>query len=269
MELSSLRKKPHLSASAIGDYVECGLLYKFGRIDKLKIDGKSDALEFGSVIHKVLEEYYREKMVGTKMSIKDIHESFETNWHKAAKDRDDIQYTKGRTFKSVLMEGKDLLTVWFNKLPDDNFNILGIEEAFSFTLPGISHPIIGAMDLIEEDDAGTIIITDFKTSSRAYSADEVDNNQQLTIYQMAGKAKGFSDFEILLKFDCLIKTKTPKFEQYYSIRTDTDETRMVRKAQAVWRGIKQGVFVPNDTSWKCNNCFYKKPCDDWLEGRIS
>ena len=100
-----------------------------------------------------------------------------------------------------------------------------------------------------------------------------DKNQLCFLFgkenPMEDSAKGFSDFEILLKFDCLIKTKTPKFEQYYSIRTDTDETRMVRKAQAVWRGIKQGVFVPNDTSWKCNNCFYKKPCDDWLEGRIS
>ena len=31
MSLTELRQKPHLSASSIGDYVECGLLYKFGR----------------------------------------------------------------------------------------------------------------------------------------------------------------------------------------------------------------------------------------------
>ena len=73
---------------------------------------------------------------------------------------------------------------------------------------GCPVPIIGAIDLVEEDIAGTIIVTDFKTSGRAYSNDEVDRNFQLTLYQMAVKANGFSDAEILLRFDCLIKTKT-------------------------------------------------------------
>ena len=40
-------------------------------------------------------------------------------------------------------------------------------------------PIIGAVDLVEQDHAGTIIITDFKTSARAYSNDEVDRSFQL------------------------------------------------------------------------------------------
>jgi RecB family exonuclease len=41
------------------------------------------------------------------------------------------------------------------------------------------------MDLVEEDSAGTIIITDFKTSVGLFSKDEVDQNQQLTMYQIA------------------------------------------------------------------------------------
>ena len=75
----------------------------------------------------------------------------------------------------------DFLAMWNNKLPDDNFRVIGIEQAFSFHLPGIPTPFIGAMDLIEEDSSGTIIITDFKTSGRKYSADEVDQNQQLLL----------------------------------------------------------------------------------------
>ena len=67
-----------------------------------------------------------------------------------------------------MMNGIDLLTAWYHKLPDDDFKVIGIEEAFSFNLPGVSVPIIGAIDLAEEDESGTIIITDFKTSGRAY-----------------------------------------------------------------------------------------------------
>ena len=269
MVLSELRQQPHLSASSINDYVECGLLYKFGRIDRLPMEFKSDALEFGSVIHLVLGEYYETKMVGERMSLKDVHRSFEEHWHKAAEGRTDIRYANGKDFETLLMEGTDLLTAWYMKLPEDDFKVLGIEEAFSFKILGVEIPIIGAMDLIEEDEAGTIIITDFKTSGRAFSVDEVDSNFQLLIYQMAAKANGYGDREIILKFDTLIKTKKPKFEQYFTIRSEIDEIRAVKKIQTVWNGIKNEVFIPNDTSWKCKNCSYKTACEEWFLRRAA
>ena len=266
MILSDLRQQPHLSASSIGEYVECSLLYKFGRIDKLPMEHKAEALEFGTCIHRVLEQFYCARMIGEKMLLKDVHQIFDTTWTGIAKDNDDIRYAEGNDFKSILMYGKDLLTAWYNKLPDDGFTILAIEDAFSINLPGIPIPIIGAMDLVEEDSAGTIIITDFKTSGRAYSKDEVDQNQQLTMYQIAAKRNGYADREILLRFDTLIKTKTPKRKEYWTTRSELDERRLIKKANQVWDGISKGVFVANDTSWKCKGCAYKQACDIYLEG---
>jgi len=266
MVLSELRQTPHLSASSINEYVECSLLYKFGRIDKLPMEFKSDALEFGTCIHRVLEAYYSAKMMGDRMLLKDVHEFFVFKWLDIARGRDDIRYAVGNDYNSLLMFGRDLLTAWYTKLPDDDFTILAIEEAFSFNLPGIDIPIIGAMDLVEQDSCGTIIITDFKTSGRAYSKDEVDQNQQLTMYQIAAKQNGYGNREILLRFDTLIKTKVPRFEQYWTTRTELDERRLIKKARQVWDGISKGVFVANDTSWKCKGCAYKKACDAYLEG---
>ena len=57
MILSELRQQPHLSASSIGEYVECSLQYRFGRLDRLPIEFKSDALIFGTCIHRVLEQF--------------------------------------------------------------------------------------------------------------------------------------------------------------------------------------------------------------------
>ena len=262
--LAELRKTEHLSASSIGTYVECSLLYKFSKIDKLPIEQKSDAMEFGSAIHWVMEQYYQEKMIGEKLLLKDIHELFEKSWRMRVEDKTDIQYNKGHDFQSLLMLGKDLLTVWYQKLTDDNYTILGVEEAFSFYMPGIELPFIGGIDLIEEDDVGTIVVTDHKTSARAYSATEVDQNQQLTLYQLALKSMGYGDREILLKFDTLIKTKTPRFEQYFTVRTEIEEHRLVRKYLKVWEAIKSGIYIPNDTSWKCPSCLYKNACDQWF-----
>lgn len=264
MKLSDLRKEDHLSSSSINDYVECGLLYKFGRIDRLPMEFKPDAMEFGSVIHLTLGEFYQFKMVGDILSLKEVQKSFETNWRLMAEGREDIKYSKGKDFETYLLEGKELLAVWYSKLPDDDFKVLSIEEAFRFKIPGIPIPIIGATDLVEEDSAGTIIITDWKTSGRSYSLDEVDKNIQLTIYQMAMKKSGYGNREILLKFDTLIKTKTPKFEQYWTTRTEIDERRLTKKISRVCEGIRKAVFVPNDTSWKCKNCHFKQACDEWF-----
>ncbi|MFC1881529.1 PD-(D/E)XK nuclease family protein, partial [Thermodesulfobacteriota bacterium] len=110
---------------------------------------------------------------------------------------------------------------------------------------------------------------DFKTSARAYSVDEVDKNFQLLIYYMAARANGYADREIILKFDTLIKTKKPRFEQYFTVRSEIDEIRAIKKIQAVWNGIKSGVFVPNDTSWRCSGCAYKTACDEYLTRRAA
>lgn len=265
MNIMELKKKPHLSASAVNDYIDCGLLYKLGRIDKLPLEFKSDALEFGTVIHKVLDTFHQERMIGNRLLIKDLHQLFEKYWKESTEGRTDIQYAEGKNSEKLLLEGKELLTTYYDKLPKDEFKILAIEEAFSFTLEGLPIPIIGAFDLIEEDESETITIVDWKTSGRAYSNDEVDKNLQLTLYQMAAKANGYAGREILLRFDCLIKTKTPKFEPYYTTRNEKDERRAIKKILQAWEGISKGVFIPNDTSWKCKGCAYKKACDEWFE----
>jgi len=264
MDINELRKKPHLSSSSIHDYCDCSMLYKFGRIDKRKPEFLSNSLEFGSVIHKVLAEYFQEKMIGNKLPLPELHKSFEDHWRTVTKEKPNIRYTKGRDFKTVLQEGKDLLSVYYENVPDDGFKILAIEEPFSFIMPGVSIPIIGVFDLLlQENESGILIINEFKTSSKAYSKDEIDKSLQLTLYQLAAKASGYKCSEVLLRFDVLIKTKILKFEQYYTVRNEDDERRAIRKIQKVWDGINKGVFIPNYGSWKCNCCSYRNACNEW------
>ena len=266
MELTDLRKVAHLSASSINDYIDCGLLYKFGRIDKIQPEFKSDALEFGSAVHLALADFHMEKMRGKFPSVKDLHQSFEMHWIKLTNERDDIKYAEGNSPDIMLLQGKELLTAYYNKSSWREFECIGIEEPFSFMIEGCVFPIIGSIDLIEKDESGTIVINDFKTSSRAYSADEVDRNFQLTVYQLAARSKGYGDSEILLRFDCLIKTKQPKFESYYTTRSVNDEIRAKRKIVEVSKGISRKIFIPNDSpsNYKCKNCAFKKNCDEWF-----
>jgi putative RecB family exonuclease len=264
MEISELRKNPHLSASSISTYLDCGLLYKLGRVLKLQPEIRSDALEFGSIIHKVLAEFYRHKLEGEIVPLLDLQILFEAWWKKATGNGSEITYKDGKDAKTLLQEGKDLLATYYKKLPRDSFQVIAIEESFQFKLPNLPVPIIGVLDLVEEDESGALIITDWKTSSHAYSADEVDKNLQITIYQMAARANGYRDREILMRFHCLIKTRVPKFEEYYTTRSEMDEMRTMKKIRHVFEGISKSVFIPNE-SWKCKGCSYKNACDDWFE----
>ena len=265
MDLYELRKQPHLSSSSISDYLDCSLMYKFGRVDRLPMEFVADALEFGTVIHKVLAEYYQARMIGDRLLLKDVHETFKMLWKETAEGRDDIRYAPGKSYETYLTEGIDLISAWYQKSRLEEFRVLAIEEAFSISIPGVSIPIIGAIDLIEES-GNSIVITDFKTSGRSYGRDEIDNNMQMTVYQLAAKSNGFAAREILLRFDCLIKTQKPKFETYYTVRSELDEIRLIKKIQQVWDGIRKGVFIANDTSWKHKNCPYRQVCDQFLEG---
>jgi putative RecB family exonuclease len=266
LDITGFKTKPHLSASSIGDYIDCGLLYKLSRIDKIRPEFESDAMELGSAIHMTLAEFYEAKMTGEKLPLKEIQESFEGFWRELAEDNSKIHYAEGKDFETLLREGKELFIPWYNKLSENEFKVIGVEEPFILTLRELAIPIIGYIDLIEEDESGTVIITDHKASGRSYSNDETDKNLQLTLYQIAVKANGFGDREILLKFDCLIKTKTPKFEQFWTSRTEIVEKRAIKKIWEVWQGIYKEVFIPNDGHWKCKNCGFKKHCDTFLEG---
>ena len=266
MDIFELRKQPHLSASSINAYLECGLQYKFSKIDKLKPEFKADNLFYGIAIHRVLADFHQQKLIGTILSSDDLLGLFDQYWKEFAENNDSIRYTKNQSFKSILRNGKALLKAYHESLPKDQYNIVAIEEPFAITPEGLDIPIIGIMDLVEEDGDGTIIITENKTSGKAYSDNQIDKNLQLTIYQIAARSNGYGDRDILLRIDCLIKTKTPKFQSYYTYRSELDEHRAIRRIQKVWNGIKKGVFIPNDNSWKCPYCEFKSPyCDEWFK----
>jgi len=265
MEIAELRKQPHLSVSSVNSYIDCGLQYKFSKIEKRKPDFISDNLVFGSSIHRILAEYNQEKMMGTILSSEELEQMFKQDWEKSAKENDAIQYSKGKSYRILLNQGVKLLTEFIKSVPENNNTILAIEEPFVFQIEGMDIPFIGVMDLVEEESDGSLIITDYKTSKRAMSLNEVDSNFQLTVYYSAAKMNGYAKRDISLKFDCLIKTQKPRFEQIYTYRDYDHTARALKKIKHVWHGIQKGIFIPNDNSWRCSLCEYKSHCNEWFK----
>jgi putative RecB family exonuclease len=265
MDIHELRKKPHLSASSINAYMECGLYYKFSKIDRLKREFIADNLLYGITIHEVLAEFHQERLIGKRLPCDELQDRFEAYWKQRVERTDRIRYSKNQSYEGILKGGQALLEAYEKSYPSDTYIPIAIEEPFVFKPDGVDVPLIGVMDLIEEDEDGTVIITENKTSGKAYSDAQIHQNLQLTTYQVAVRANGYKDRNIVLRIDCLIKTRTPKFQQYYTSRVPLDEHRTIKKIRKVWDAIQRGVFVPNDTSWKCPHCEYKSACNDWFE----
>lgn len=202
--------------------------------------------------------------MGTILSSNEIEDMFKTDWEKSAKDNPDIQYSKDKSYRVLLNQGIKILQEFMKSVPENDATIVAIEEPFVFHIDGLDIPLIGVMDLVEEDEDGSLTITDYKTSKKSMAIKDVDSSFQLTVYYTAAKANGYADREINLKFDCLIKTQKPKFEQIYTERSSAHSAKAIKKIKQVWDGIQKGVFIPNDTSWRCWGCSYKSYCDEWF-----
>lgn len=262
MNIEEMRKQPHLSVSSIQKYIDCGMQYRFSKIDRLPPEHISDNLVFGSTIHMTLADFNQERLLGSRMKLNDLKNLFEKYWHEKAYDNPWIKYSAGKNYHVMSDLGKSLLETYYLQLPSKEFTVVSIEEPFMFLIDGLDVPIIGVMDLVEEDDDdGSIVITEYKSISKAYGLDDVRRNFQLTVYNMAAKRNGYANREIVFKIDSLIKAKSPRFEQFYTNRNDSDEEKAIRKIKSVWDGIQKGIFIPNDTSWKCSNCEYRSYCD--------
>ena len=264
MTIQELRKQPHLSASSINDYTECSLLYKLSRIDKKPPEFTADSLAFGSTIHEVIAIYQNHRRENTSFTKENMIDCFQYYWSSKAKGKDTIRFKGKNTYEALLLQGAGLISLYYDHMVQSPYAVIGVEEAFTFTMEGVDVPIIGIIDLIEEDESGTIIVSDTKTAKQSFNDEKIDRNFQLTLYHMALKANGYEDREILLKLDTLIKTKQPRFEAYYTTRTEEDEKRAVRKVAAVWEKIQSNIFLPNDTSWKCAGCAYQSYCNEWF-----
>jgi len=210
-----------------------------------------------------LADFYMALMCGRRLEFDDLKFLWHGHWKHQTENREDILWKNDSTFESLKTDGTKLLEAFSRFFVPEDAAVIAVEEAFTFQIPGIPVPIIGAYDLVLEDSSGLVTIVDHKTLSRTSSKKEMDGSLQGTIYNMAAKANGFASRNIRLRFDLLIKTKEPRYERHVTTRNDSDEKRAIRKIQAVWDGISKGVFIPNDSSFRCECCGFKAFCNAW------
>jgi len=174
--------RPYLSYSQLALYLECPLKYRFRYVDEIKCEGVSSALVFGKAIHQALAAFYTDVMEQRPFWFPRFLVAFEEAWEEVC-DEAEVVFKEGEDFQTLLDYGKEMLRVFARcAMP---MKVIAVEVPFEFRLENpetgqeFPIPLKGVIDLIEEDEQGTLWVVDHKTAKRAFSDHQIDADLQM------------------------------------------------------------------------------------------
>jgi putative RecB family exonuclease len=162
-----------LSYTQISRYLQCPLSYKLQYIDKLKPKERY-YFSFGDVIHQCAE-YFFKVPVPPPPTLEKLLQFYESNWISDGYESP----MQEQQYKSY---GRQLLRDFW-KINSANFRLpLAVEYQFFVKIEGI--PLSGKIDRVDRLPDGVSVI-DYKTNQQPFSEEHLEQDLQLTFYQMA------------------------------------------------------------------------------------
>lgn len=236
-----------LSASSIKTLMDCPA--KFVRQYFLKLPRyTSDALKFGRAVHGALEHLEKALMErGATKATKEDVQNCVTEFY-------DVAAEEGLCSMALLQEGEEILRKYFSTY-DSNDRVLAVEERFRLTTDdGI--PIAGAIDKIVEVDRDTLVVVDYKTSFYTQTPDELQDDIQLSMYDLAVR-KLYPQYEnVILMLDYLRK------KPVVTHRDESQRARFEKFLVSVYKRIQEldPENVREQINQFCGWCDYSNVC---------
>ncbi len=257
-----MNHRPHWSYSAISQYLSCPLRYYFQRVLRLPQPTVGSSLVLGISFHAALAEYHRSVQGDESTDIAKLHRVFSDSWVNREKESQ-VTYKDGENRADLMAQGVALVELYLKEPPPAN--IVAIEETIIATLHNsrgeyLETPLMAVADLVTED-AETVVIGEYKTSSRAYSANEIETSLQPTFYVNA--ILETTEFHATVEYTVLVKTKTPKVQRLTTVRNEDDLGRLGDIVENIERAIQAQAFYPVETPLNCSTCPYRQPCREW------
>lgn len=231
------------SYSALNTFKNCRLKYKFQEIDKIKTPKSKEAV-FGTIVHSALKFLHTPRPIPP--TIEDVLEYYNNLWNSEV-------YEDKQEEMAVLSNGVRILEDYYTKNNPKNFNIIDLETRFNLDIENIT--LAGIIDRIDKLNDGSFEIIDYKTSKKLPSQQEVDDDFQLSIYNMA------------------ITNRWPKLDQpiklslYFlkhglklsSFRTPEQIAQTKQIVLDIIKEIEKGDFTPMPNAL-CDWCGYQEHC---------
>lgn len=216
-----------LSYSQIDTFHQCPQKWTYRYIDKIKFDEQNIHLDYGSAVHKGLENAFLELKDSHKLSDEDMLQLVETLSR-------DYQYgdPQDELYKFAIEDMKRLIHYqgFYEKIKDKE--IVGVEDEFDLKIPTmfcgeeVEINIKGFIDLIYRDSDNKLVVVDHKTSKKKFDKNKRRNNLQIPIYFMAIKDK-YGEYP---KSGIYNFTKLNTFqEQLFTTKVTSEQNELMNK----------------------------------------
>ncbi len=231
-----------LSYSQISRYLTCPLWYKLQYIDKLKPKERF-YLSFGDIIHQCAE-YFFKVPVPPPPTLEKVLQFYETNWISDGYETPEQE----QQYKDY---GKQLLADFW-KIHSPAFHLpLAVEYQFLVNVDGI--PLSGKIDRIDKLDGGVSIV-DYKTSKDLFTSEQLEQDLQLTFYQLAVEktwklpVKFLTLYHLRSNTACTCDGRTPE-------KLDHARQVILKVADSITR-----ENFPATENWLCSYCDFPEHC---------
>ncbi len=254
-----------ISKSQIQTYLICPRKFWFQYVVGAMPEFLPASLPFGRALHAAVAGFYQSiKETGAKPGLDSITQEFAAVWEtEIAGQR--LSFKGKTSVDSHLGLGKVLLAKFYEEVQPRKIEAIEYPFAVPLSDPNTGDPLdvslVGIVDLIESDDEGNLIIAELKTSSKRYADSQGENQLDGMIYAYAMDQLGFrtTNAGTLIRYDVLVKTKSPAFQQIYFNKSPQDYGRLTRWIQEVLQAIDRESFFPN-FGWACQNCQFRSRC---------
>ncbi len=237
------------SHSRLATFEDCPKRFEYRYVLKIPTDSEGIEAFVGKRVHEILERLYkaaqRDQVPALEKVLFRYNQLFEENY-----DAQRVRVVReGTPIEFYRQTGERCITGYYRRhYPFDGDETLGIEQRVTFSLDDKrEYRFLGIIDRLVRARDGAIEIHDYKTSSRAATQKQVDEDRQLALYQI-GLSDRFPDRPIRLVWHYLqqdrklTSTRTPEQLRYLSedtmsvvdrIRTET-EFKPRRSALCDW-----------------------------------
>ena len=233
-----------LSFSRLDTFEQCPRKYKLRYIDKAKT-GRADALEFGTILHAVLELVLKDLLAARHVGpipVEFVDRRYREEWTR-----------RELTERKLYEEGERLLHQWAERFGElQSGQVLALEKPFKMQLAG--YTMSGIIDRIDRIDERTVRVIDYKTS-RAWMLP--DKSMQLAIYGAAARHL-YKAERIQVAFDMLRHNQL--------VVCDLSDDMM--EASADWAHVlaeqmKSAKEHAPRLNTFCHWCDYKRGCSEY------
>jgi hypothetical protein len=243
----------HFSITQLTTYLNCPAKYRYNYVERAPWEFQSSDLVFGTVCHQTIANLHQHNF-----SLEEVVADFEKRWQKAVKSTENLRFKKCNE-KQLTTRGKRLMEIYhqmFNSLVADDVELFFEIPLLDLLTGQYAEQVIqGKIDLVSEET-----VYDFKTSSKSYYQDQVDESLQLTFYAWAHQYL-YSKPAKNLKLVALVKTQAPKVQVLETKREMADFTRLYNVMTNVIEAIDKGIFYKNPMSlYGCHNCQFQQTC---------